>query len=833
MNIRWLAAVGAAVLAGTCPATGSGTHTVVIDGQVGTPGDGLLLGNGDLSCSIYQDKDVLVFRFGKTDVWDRRFYRNGDGQDMEPAHIEEYRRGVLEEGWKGSYDTAISSAKPPKDPKRFNQILTSVATYRYPLPVSKPVGEFRLRVPSPAYMGAAAKVTQTLFVEEARAEVVYAYPNGVSTVVEAVIDPEDNVLSVDWRILGWNDWTAYGSAWTQPVSGYIWRWQDPKPYDYYARERFESGATGVWTTRGTEKQNWNDVEALPAPVAKVLSDRRGTVEQAFYPDKWYPDGFKCRLTMDVAKDSKMAIPLAKEVKDAAVWFKPYTNKLAGVVQVTVTTSNDKSLEAPRPKSHTDTVAAARKAGADYWAKSGFSLPDDPDFEGLWYSVYHARRAIIRERAVPPGLFFPSTIGDYSDWHNDFHLNYNMQNIYRGDFAANRPEQAKSFFASIDYMVPMGRRIARDYYGCRGIYVHLSGYPIPDERDIYGHLPIGRMTYMTGWVAGKYWEYYQFTRDREWLKGYGYPMIRDFALFNLDFLRKAPSKDLPPNLDDGLYHMFPSVSGEGHLTGDPMHVCDSHEVVAHTRHCLYVAIEASKALGVDEELRAQWQDRLDHLAKTDHTLTGYRKHAYFCYPPDGAESGYGIPYRKPDFDWKGPAREAPGMAKDGGFYRYCGHEWGWKYAAVDKSDFNPNRDYPFWRRFMLKWRRPNGIVHAMLSPVGWTESLSCMAPVQEMLMQSWDGAIRLFPFWPRGCNAAFRDWRAQGAFLVSAEMKGGRIGDVTVRSEKGEDCLVWDDWTVTDADGKAVATDRDEYGRLRFRTTVGDVYRLKGKAAGKE
>ena len=818
----------AVLLAAAVAAAVPRTHQVRIDGAVGNPGDGLLLGNGDLSCSVYQDKDALVFRFGKGDVWDRRFYANADGQDAEPAHIEEYRRGVLEEGWKGSYDRGISSAKPPKDPRRMAEVLTTPARYRYPLPVIKPVGEFRLRVPEPAFMGAAPKLTQTLFVEEGRVEVVYAYPNGVTTTVEAVIDPVENVLSASWRIDGWTDWTAYGGKWSSPVSGYVWRWPDPFFRDYYARKRLEGGATSVWTVPRTEKQDFADAKPLPPPVVKRLSDGRGYVEQPFYPDARYPDGFRCRMTMDVARDAKLAIPLAKEVKDAALWFKPYTNKLAGAVQVTVTTSNDRTLEAPQPKAHADAVAAARKAGADYWAKSAFSLPDDPAFEDLWYSVYHARRAIIRAGKTPPGMFFPSTVEDYCEYHNDFHMNYNMQNIYRGDFAANRPEQALSYFEAIDCMAPMGRKIARDYYGCRGMYVPLSGLPIPDERDIFGCLAIGRMVYPTGWVAGKYWEYYQFTRDRRWLSDRGYPMIRDLALFLTDFLRKAPSKDLPPQLDDGLYHMFPSGSGENALNGDPMHVCDSHEVVAHTRHCLYVAIEASKALGVDEELRTQWQDRLDHLAKTDNSRKGYERLAYFCYPPDGAEQGFGVPYRRPDFGWKGPERQAPDWTKGDEFHRYCGHVWGWNYAAVTKSQAVPNRDYPHYRKYMLKWRRPNGILHAMLSPIGWTESLSCMAPIQEMLMQSWDGAIRLFPFWKRDVDAAFRDWRAQGAFLVSAEWKNGGIGDVSVFSEKGEDCLVWGEWTVTDADGRTITTDHDEYGRLRFRTVAGGRYQLKGR-----
>ena len=94
-----------------------------------------------------------------------------------------------------------------------------------------------------------------------------------------------------------------------------------------------------------------------------------------------------------------------------------------------------------------------------------------------------------------------------------------------------------------------------------------------------------------------------------------------------------------------------------------------------------------------------------------------------------------------------------------------------------------------------------------------------------MLQSWDGAIRLFPWWPLDRAVGFRNWRAQGAFLVDAACEGGKVTRFTVRSEKGEDCLVHGDWTVTDADGKAVATDRDEYGRLRFKTQAGKAYSL--------
>lgn len=60
-----------------------------------------------------------------------------------------------------------------------------------------------------------------------------------------------------------------------------------------------------------------------------------------------------------------------------------------------------------------------------------------------------------------------------------------------------------------------------------------------------------------------------------------------------------------------------------------------------------------------------------------------------------------------------------------------------------------------------------------------------ASVQEMLLQSHTGIIRVFPAVPDSWqDVSFRNLRAQGAFLVSAEKRDGRVVSVEIRSEKG-------------------------------------------------
>jgi alpha-L-fucosidase 2 len=75
-----------------------------------------------------------------------------------------------------------------------------------------------------------------------------------------------------------------------------------------------------------------------------------------------------------------------------------------------------------------------------------------------------------------------------------------------------------------------------------------------------------------------------------------------------------------------------------------------------------------------------------------------------------------------------------------------------------------------------------------------EGGSAAAAVMEMLLQSWGGVIRLFPAMPHHWrDAAFLSLRAEGAFLVSAQMRDGRVEWVRIVSEAGGTCRVRNPW----------------------------------------
>ena len=101
------------------------------------------------------------------------------------------------------------------------------------------------------------------------------------------------------------------------------------------------------------------------------------------------------------------------------------------------------------------------------------------------------------------------------------------------------------------------------------------------------------------------------------------------------------------------------------------------------------------------------------------------------------------------------------------------------------------------------------------------------PLQEMLLQSWDGAIALFPCWPLNVAAAYEDFRAEGAFLVSACCGEGRIKNITIKSLEGGRCVVyppWPEFTVR-CEGQLVDVGMDDVGRPCFETLNKRIYTL--------
>jgi len=78
---------------------------------------------------------------------------------------------------------------------------------------------------------------------------------------------------------------------------------------------------------------------------------------------------------------------------------------------------------------------------------------------------------------------------------------------------------------------------------------------------------------------------------------------------------------------------------------------------------------------------------------------------------------------------------------------------------------------------------------------WFENFALPVVINECLMQSYTGIIRLFPNWPATRDAQFTTLRAVGAFLVSCERKAGEIRSLVIHSEKGGLCRLYSPWSA--------------------------------------
>ena len=298
-------------------------HVIEIDHPVLAAEEGLLIGNGDLSCSVYQTADAIVFRLGKGDVWDRRM----DFSDCcKPAHIQEFIDGELKEGWKTNpFDNKGTVAtKGTKDEKRMKELCqgASNVTERWPYPCPKPTGEFRMHIP--ADIPGPMRIVQRLIVEEGRLEIACSWPDGTRVVAEAVIPYDENVLSLRWKTFNWDPKDHQGARWNPglPVWFSMWRWQDPDFGEWASRQTADCGHSG---NLGKAKRNPN-VKPLPAPKS-FMAGSVGCIEQSFYPDNIFTDGFKYRLSLmlDTVKYGPVeAVDFAGRTKDA--WVRAYPSR---------------------------------------------------------------------------------------------------------------------------------------------------------------------------------------------------------------------------------------------------------------------------------------------------------------------------------------------------------------------------------------------------------------------------------------------------------------------------------------------------------------------------
>jgi len=460
------------------------------------------------------------------------------------------------------------------------------------------------------------------------------------------------------------------------------------------------------------------------------------------------------------------------------------------------------------------TAAHRKWWGDFWGRSFIEIPDKT-IEQCWYASWYIMGSCSRAGKVAPGLWGNWLTVNNPMWFGDFHLNYNFQAPFYGLYSANHVETTLPFYDAMNQAIPVGRQFAQSK-GWKGIHLPVSIGPW--GMTPYGNdLDLGQRS-NAAYAALLFIWYWQHTQDTEWLKTTGYTYLLETAKFWEDYLK----------LENGRYVIYNDSIHEG--SGPDTNGLLSLGLV---KTLFSNMIPMSEVLGVDADKRAKWQDIMAKISAFP--LQEKDGKTVFRYSEKGMEWGdgntLGIQHIYPagaiglDSDPK-LLEVSHNMINAMSRWQDSNGASSW-YSACARVGYDPKKILAELNNMYAHHALPNKLLSF---GGGGIENVSPALGVTEMLLQSHEGVIRFFPCWPKDQDARFGILRARGAFLVSAELKGGIVTGVKIISEKGGDCVVQNPWS----DRKIRVFRKDQPAesvsgpRFTLKRAVGETFELKGE-----
>ena len=529
-----------------------------------------------------------------------------------------------------------------------------------------------------------------------------------------------------------------------------------------------------------------------------------------------------------------------------------TEPFLAVVQLDEGLASDvgvQPVEPPQPTPGLFSAAfeAAQQAWKDYWNRSAVAL-DDPALERTWYWNHYFLNCAAKPGVNCPGLFANWSLGKIGTaWHGDYHMNYNTQQPFWVPFSSNRVEKNLPYVELIERLLPLSQKWAHEYYGLRGAYFPHSAYPVEMTTLPYPVPTWGWEICETPWAVQGLWWHYLYTMDKDFLRQRAFGPIRDAVLCLVDYMKRPEAHG--KQWGDDRYHVFPTVPPE--LYGLKPGFKYNHDCLVDLTLIKFVMkayLEAARVLDVEKseaDLIADVRDILGHFPEYPTAESRYGK-VFVSVPGEHADVVYNVPnslmtvFPGEDHGLHSPKDVFDTLVNS---FRNNQNEGGndlvflnlqaARLGLLDLDRFKRQVEYCLLPNgacadmvLQVHGRYDDATPYDFMRPMGvWFENFSLPVVINECLMQSYNGTIRLFPNWPKDRPAAFRTLRAVGAFLVSAACSGGQVENVEILSEAGSTLRILIPWK----EGARVITSsgkRNVEGELlELPTTPGETIRL--------
>lgn len=445
--------------------------------------------------------------------------------------------------------------------------------------------------------------------------------------------------------------------------------------------------------------------------------------------------------------------------------------------------------------------------------------EDKEIEKFYNSSLYHLAGCMGNKEFPPGLFGNFITDDFFPWAGDYHMNYNYEAPYYCIFSSNHPELFDGYMAPVNEMKAEAKRMA-GLFGCRGY-----AFPVsfgPKALDVYsqadckehGILFLGQKSHAAYACVIPIMHWFS-TYDKEYALENYYDFVLNTAAFWEDYLVKEKGKYV---IKGDAAHEIPYYRGKDfkYITHfgqvNTVNAINSLGLVKLLFNAVY---DMSKELGLNSEKYSLWEDIIENLSDFPTFIKKGKK----CF----RYAKFGIRWRNENtvgLQHIYPASQI-GLSSDEKLLKIAKNTY---FINDRRLDDNGSNSYlPAGARigvdpdFLIEGIHQNikefGLPNRLFRHHGGgIEHLTTIpATINEMLMQSHQGVIRLFPCWNKASDASFENLRADGAFLVSAELKGGKVTSLKIKNLMGRKCTVKCDGikaVINKADNKEIPYERN-------------------------
>jgi len=429
----------------------------------------------------------------------------------------------------------------------------------------------------------------------------------------------------------------------------------------------------------------------------------------------------------------------------------------------------------------------------FWLQSSVSIPDSI-LNKQWYLEMYKLGAATGNGAPPISLqaVWTADNGKLPPWKGDFHHDLNTQLSYWPTYSSNHLSQEKGF---IDWLIKNKenfKKYTKEYY-------QFDGLNVPGVTTLTGQPMGGWIQYSFGptvsaWLGHHFYLHWRYSMDREFLEKEAYPWIKDVATF-LDELsvtdengfKKLPLSSSPEIFDNSRQAWFTDITNFD---------------LGLIRWTFEKAKELAIELGRTDEAM-KWNDILSKWPWFDiDQETGFTYAKSEPYNQSHRHFSHLIAFHPLGLvDWSNGENDRQIITSTistldkVGPDLWCGYSYSWL-GNIKARAFDGKGAAEALRTFALNFCLPNSF-HVNGDQSGTGKSTFTYRPftlegnfafasgIQEMLLQSHTGIVRIFPAIPEEWKeVSFNSLRTEGAFLISAVMEKGDINEVKIFSEKG-------------------------------------------------